>query len=172
MWCFYYFDLEMCCAPQRRALFDISTSKSGLSMVCFVHFDGNVLRATTACIFSTSQLPKVVRSWCVLYIFGLGTCFAPQRRALFRHLNFQEWSEREMFLPFLLTHVLRATTACNFSSLTWRAGSALARSFFDLRSPKSLEKTERIATFLPLRTCLLSSDFLHLLSSHFFTSPS
>ena len=29
---------------------------------------GNVLRATTACTFSTSQLPKVVRHWCVLYI--------------------------------------------------------------------------------------------------------
>ena len=42
-------------------------------------------------------------------------CFAPQRRALFRHLNFQEWSQREMFLP-LLTNVLRATTACTFST--------------------------------------------------------
>ena len=29
---------------------------------------GNVLRATTACTFSTSQLPKVVQSWCVFYI--------------------------------------------------------------------------------------------------------
>ena len=28
----------------------------------------NVLRATTACTFSTSQLPKVVRTCCVLYI--------------------------------------------------------------------------------------------------------
>ena len=28
----------------------------------------NVLRATTACTFSTSQLPKVVREWCALYI--------------------------------------------------------------------------------------------------------
>ena len=27
-----------------------------------------MLRATTACTFSTSQLPKVVRSWCVLYL--------------------------------------------------------------------------------------------------------
>ena len=27
-----------------------------------------MLRATTACTFSTSQLPKVVRHWCVLYI--------------------------------------------------------------------------------------------------------
>ena len=27
-----------------------------------------MLRATTACTFSTPQLPKVVRQWCVLYI--------------------------------------------------------------------------------------------------------
>ena len=27
-----------------------------------------MLRATTACTFSTSQLPKVVREWCALYI--------------------------------------------------------------------------------------------------------
>ena len=31
---------------------------------------GNVLRATTACTFSTSQLPKVVRTWHVLYILS------------------------------------------------------------------------------------------------------
>ena len=97
---FYTFDLEMCFAPQRRALFDISTSKSGPSMVCFVNFDlemcfalqwralfpqvnfqkwsdngvfctfwlRNVLRARTARTFSTSELPKVVRKWCALYI--------------------------------------------------------------------------------------------------------
>ena len=36
----------------------------------FLHFwFRHVLRATTACTFSTSQLPKVVRSWCALYIF-------------------------------------------------------------------------------------------------------
>ena len=27
-----------------------------------------MLRATTACAFSTAQLPKVVRTWCILYI--------------------------------------------------------------------------------------------------------
>ena len=32
-----------------------------------------MLRATTACTFSTSQLVKVVRSWCVLYILT-STC--------------------------------------------------------------------------------------------------
>ena len=92
---------------------------------------GNVLRATTACTFSTSQLPKVVRAWCALYIltwkcasrhngvhffdistsrsgpsmvcfvhFDLEMCFAPQRRALFRHLNFQKWSEHGVFCAF------------------------------------------------------------------------
>jgi len=29
-------------------------------------------------------------------------CFAPQGRALFRHLNFQKLSEREVFLAFSL----------------------------------------------------------------------
>ena len=69
MWCFVHFDFEMCFAPQRRALFrhlnftfstssflyiltwkcasrhngvhffDIATSKSGPTLMCFVHFD-------------------------------------------------------------------------------------------------------------------------------------
>ena len=43
-------------------------------------------------------------------------CFAPQRRALFRHLNFQKWSETASFLHFSLQNVLRATTACTFSA--------------------------------------------------------
>ena len=82
----------------------------------------NVLRATTACTFSTSQLPKVVPSMCVLYVLT----FAPQRRALFRHLNFQKWSENGVFCTFKLRNVLHAATACNFSSLIWPAGSAPA----------------------------------------------
>ena len=86
------------CASRHNGVhfFDISTSKSGPDLVCFVHFDletrfapqrralfrhlnfqsevllafslANVLRATTGCTFSTSQFPKVVRAWCVLYI--------------------------------------------------------------------------------------------------------
>ena len=43
-------------------------------------------------------------------------CFAPQRRALFRHLNVKKWSEHVMFLPFWLGNVLCATTACTFST--------------------------------------------------------
>ena len=33
--------------------------------------------------------------------FDLEMCFAPQRRALFRHLNFQKWSETANFLTLL-----------------------------------------------------------------------
>ena len=69
-WCVLYI-LTSKCALRHNGVhfFDISTSKSGPRMVCFVHFDFEMcFRATTACTFSTSQLPKVVREWCVLYI--------------------------------------------------------------------------------------------------------
>ena len=43
-------------------------------------------------------------------------CFAPQRRALFRHLNFQKWSDAEVFCTFWLRNLLCATTVCTFST--------------------------------------------------------
>ena len=166
-----------------------------------------MLRATTACTFSTSQLPKVVRAWCVLYIFtwkcasrhkactfstsqlqkvvrtwcvlyiftwkcvsrhngvhffdistsksgpnlvyfvhfDLEMCFAPQRRALFQHLNFQKWSEAGVFCTFSLRNRLRATTACNFSSLISpdaSAPAALASLLVDPLEPQIIGKTQ------------------------------
>ena len=69
MWCFVHFDLEMCFAPQQRALFRHRNFQKWSEPGVFCTFWlGNVLRATTACTFSTSQLPKVVRTWCALYI--------------------------------------------------------------------------------------------------------
>ena len=68
--CFVHFDLEMCFAPQRRALFrDLNFQKWSEPLVLLTFWLRNVLRATTACTFSTSQLPKVLRPWCALYIF-------------------------------------------------------------------------------------------------------
>ena len=123
------------CASRHNGVhfFNIWTSKSGPTLRCFVHFLRNVLRATTACTFSTSQLPKGPTLRCFVH-FDFETCFAPQRRALFRHLNFQKCSETQVFCTFWLANVLRATTACNFSSLIWPAGSApaaLASLLFD-----------------------------------------
>ena len=69
MVCFVHFHLEMCFAPQRRALFRHRNFQKWSERGVFCTFSlGNVLRATTACTFSTSQLPNVVRTWCVLYI--------------------------------------------------------------------------------------------------------
>ena len=48
--------------------------------------------------------------------FDLHTCFAPQRRTIFRHLNFKKWSKHLIVLTFWLAHVLRATAAYNFST--------------------------------------------------------
>ena len=66
--CFVHFDFEMCFAPQQHALFGHLNFQK-CSERCVLAFSlANVLRATTACPFSTSQLPKVVRTWCALYI--------------------------------------------------------------------------------------------------------
>ena len=43
-------------------------SKWSEHVVLLAFWPGNVLRAATACTFSTSEPPKVVRAWCVLYI--------------------------------------------------------------------------------------------------------
>ena len=122
---------------------------------------------TTACTFSTSQLPKVVRRWGVFVHFDFEMCFAPQRRALFRHLNFQKWSENGVFYAFWLRNVLRASTACNLSSLIWPAGSApaaLASLLFDPPEPQIIGKKRSES-----RLSYLFSH-LHLLSTYSFSS--
>ena len=48
--------------------FDIATSKSAPTLVCFVRSFDFGLRGTTACTFSTSQLPKVLRTWGAFYV--------------------------------------------------------------------------------------------------------
>ena len=93
-----------------RALFNISTSKSGPRPSVFKTFDFEMC-------FAFRHLN--LQEWSeheVLMHFDVEMCFAPQRHALFEHLNFQKCSEHEAFLAFWLGNVLRATTACNFSS--------------------------------------------------------
>ena len=94
--------------------------------------------------------------------FDFEMCFMPQQRALFRHRNFQKWSEHGVFCTFWLRHVLRATTACNFSSLIWPDGSApaaLAGLLFDPPQPQIIGKTKCYATFyLFARICIFCSS--------------
>ena len=105
--------------------------------------------------------------------FHFEMCFAPQRRALFRHRNFQKWSENGVFCTFWLRNVLRATTACIFSSLIWPAGSApaaLASLLFDSPEPQIIGKTQCFATFLPFRASASSFFWLFLFYSSLFSS--
>ena len=88
--------------------------------------------------FLNISIPKSAPKLKCFYTFDFQTCIAPQRRALFRHLNCQKCSDAEMFCTFLLRNVLRATTACSFSSLIWPGGSAptaLASLLFDPPEP-------------------------------------
>ena len=97
---------------------------------------------------TTSEPPKVVRTPSLFNILTSEMCFAPQRRTLFRHLNFQKWSEPGVFCTFWLGNVLRATTACTFSSLIWPAGSApaaVASLLFDPPEPQTIRKTQCFA---------------------------
>ena len=60
----------MCFSPQRRAIFQHLNFKKCSETVSFLTFWlGNVLLATAACNFSTSQLQKVLGSWQFFTIF-------------------------------------------------------------------------------------------------------
>ena len=113
----------MCFAPQRRALFRHLNLQKWREHVVFCTF------------------------------FHFEMCFAPQQRALFRHPNLQKWREHVVFCTFSLRHVLRATTACTFSTsqlpkvvrtlgvfniLTWKCASRHnGVHFFDILTSKS-----------------------------------
>ena len=117
----------------------------------------------------------------VFNTFHFEMCFAPQRRALFRHLHFQKWSDVGFFCTCWIRNMLRATMACNLCSLIWPDGSApaaLASLLFDPPEPQIIGKTQWITTFLPfpapassffwlfLFSDLLSSSLLFSDSSH------
>ena len=93
----------MCFAPQRRALLRHRNFQKWSDTEVFCTFlRGNVLRATTACTFSTSQLPKVVRTWCALYIL---TC-----KCASRHNGMQ----------FFISHLASWLRTRRFSEPTFR----------------------------------------------------
>ena len=165
----------MCFAPQRRALCrHVNFQKWSEHGVLCTFWLGNLLRATTASTFSSSQLPKVVWELQFFTLLTWKSTSSPQRRALFRHLNFQKWSDAGVFCAFWLGNVLRATTACNFSSLIWSDGSApaaLASLLFDPPEPQIIGKTKWSVTFLPFRARAFSFLSLFLFPDFLSCSP-
>ena len=136
MWCFVHFDFEMCFAPQRRALFrHLNFQKwSGAGVFC-TFWLRNVLRATTACTSSTSQLPKVVRTWCALYI--LTWVRNPQ---FLTHFT-SKCASRHNGVQLFISHLPRCLRTCRFSEPT----------FSTIRSHKTTKKHSVSRTFLPFR---------------------
>ena len=119
-----------------------------------------MLRATTVCNFSTSQLPKVVREWCALYILTW--------KCASRH-------NRVHFSTSQLPKVLRPW--CVLYILTWKCASRhngvqffISHLASWLHTRRFSEPTFRLsgATYLFAHLHLLSSDsfFSTLLSSN------
>ena len=101
--------------PTPALVFENATKPSRFS-----HFWQGAQPATQNGIWTSKRGPYRTLHFFALFDFDM--CFAPQRRAPFRHLNFQKCSENSVLCTFWLGNVLRATTARNFSSLsltTW-----------------------------------------------------
>ena len=129
-----------------------------------------MLRATTACTFSTSQLPKVVRQWCVLYILTW-KCDSRHNGVHFFDISTQlvkvvrSWcvlyilackcASRHNGVQFFIPHLASWLRTRRFSEPTFRVST--------LRSHKSLEK-HSVSRLSYLFT------HLHLLSSDSFSS--
>ena len=141
----------MCFSPQRRAIFEHLNFKKWSENVSFLAFSlQNVLLATAACNFCTSQLQKVVRI-CSFVHFDLKMCFSPQRHANFQHLNFKKWSEHAVFCTFLTWKCASRHSGVQFLILLWphdSAPAALTSQHFDPPDTRIIGKTQRFATSL------------------------
>ena len=122
--------------PQRRALFRHRNFQKWSEHGVFCTFWlRNVLRATTACTFSTSQLPKVVRTWCVC-TFWLGNVLRATMACTFSSLIWPDGSA-----PAALASLLRATNHWKtylFAHLHLLSSDSFSSIIFSLRLFSSL----------------------------------
>ena len=149
-------------APQRRALFRPLNLQKWREHVVLCTFSlRNVLRATTACTFSTSQLPKVVRTWCVLYIltwkcasrhngvhfFDIATSKVVRQWCVLYILT-SKCASRHSGVQFFISHVASWLRTRRFSEPTFRPSGAT----------NHWKNTvfRDFPTFLPFRACASS----------------
>ena len=175
---FNAFDFKMCFAPQRRALFRHLNFQKWSEVAVFCTFWlQNVLRATTACTFSTSELPKVVRHWCVLYILTWKCASRHNGVHFFDISTSKSGPILRCFVTFDLEMCFAPQRRATFPSLIWPAGSApaaLASLLFDPPEPQIIGKTQWIATFLSFRASTSSffwSFLFWLFSPLLFNCP-
>ena len=112
---FPHFDLQICFAPQPRAIFQHRNVQNGSDTVSFWHFHLQCASRHSRVPFLNIGTCKMApRMWCFAH-FDLQMCFAPQRRAIFEHQNFKKCSDTISFLAFSLPNVLYATAGNHFS---------------------------------------------------------
>ena len=158
--CFVYFDFEICFAPQRRTLtlFRHHNLQKCSEPVSFLHFWlGNVLRATTACNFSTSQLPKMVWALCVWYILTW------------------KWASRHNGVQLFISHLASWLRTRCFSEATFRPAratnhwkNAMNRDFPTFCAPAS----SFFSLSLSLSSLIFSLLFFSSLTLHTSAFPS
>ena len=139
MVCFVHFDFEMCFAPQRRALFrHLNCQKWSVHGVFCTFWLADVLRATKACTFSTAQLPKVVRTWCVLCIltwkcasrhngvhfFYISTSKSGPTMGCVLYILTWKCASRHNGVQFFISHLASWLRTCCFSEPTFRPSGA------------------------------------------------
>ena len=157
MWCFVHFHFETCFARQRRALFPHRNFQKWRERVVFCTCSlRNVLRATTACTVSTSQLPKVVRTWCALHIL---TC-----KCALRHngVHFFDTSTAKSGLTWCVLYIL-----------TWKCASRHnGVHFFDISTSKSAPRPRCFVHF-DLQMCFAPQRraIVHLSSGQLAPHP-
>ena len=151
----------------------LSAQKWSEHVVLLTFWLGNVLRATMACAFWTSQLPKVVLEKVCFVHFWLGNVFPTTTACTFSSSQLPKVvSENGLLCTFWLRHVLRATTACKFLSLIWTDGSApVALASLPGATNHWIERSQsRLFSFFANLHLLSSDTFSSLLWSSFFFS--
>ena len=99
--CFVHFYFQMCFAPQRRALFPHRNfQKSSETRRVLPLFTSKCASRHNGVHFFHISTSKSAPNLTCFATFYFQMCFAPQRRALFPHLNFQKCSETDVFCHF------------------------------------------------------------------------
>ena len=152
MWCFVHFDFDMCFAPQRRALFaHLNFPKVSERGVLCTFWLRNMLCATTAWAFSTSQLPKVLRTWGDFIFFT------------------SKSASRLTGVQFLISHLARWLRTRRFSKPTFRPCGTT--NHWKNTVFRDFSTFSRTCIFFPLTLSLLWSSFFSDLLSSLLFSP-
>ena len=164
--CFVHFDLEFASRHNGVHFFDITTSKSAPNLVCFVHFDLEFASHHNSVHFFDITTSKSAPSLVCFVHFDLE--FASRRNSVhFFDITTSKSALNLVCLRILTWNLLRATTACNFSSHIWPDGTApanLASLLFDPPEPQIIAKKQWLVTFLPFRSPASSFFWVFLFS--------